>query len=180
MAIGRVLFDVLSYKRLWKYTPPPPPPKKNAQFDVDIQWRTLKSSSFDKMTCVLSKSDKIDRTGANFGFVLWKWCRPSCSGRILLSIENRNRETILVKIMCELLKYPPTIKWWRCFCVQLQVNNIENTETSLSLYFWTYLNNLHTILTRIVSEFRFFHSKSKFDHCSSIGIVFKVRNQTWR
>ncbi len=36
--------------------------------------------------------------------------------------------------------------------------------------------NLHTILTRIVSQFRFC-SKSKFNHCSLIGIVFKVRNQ---
>ncbi len=41
------------------------------------------------------------------------------------------------------------------FCVQIWVQSIEYTKTLLSLYFLPF-NNLHTVLKRIVSQFRIF------------------------
>ncbi len=46
----------------------------------------------------------------------------------------------------------------------------KNIATPLFLNFFY---NLHTILTRIFSQFFIFYSKSKFDHCGSMGIIFK-------
>ncbi len=45
--------------------------------------------------------------------------------------------------------------------------------------FLTNFNNSHTIVTRIVSRISVFYSTSKSDNCSSIGVVFKVRNHNW-
>jgi hypothetical protein len=62
------------------------------------------------------------------------------------------------------------------FCLLNVVKlKIVHKKTASSLFLADF-NNLHTILSRIVS-ISFFYSKLKSDHYCSIGIVFKVQNQ---
>ncbi len=180
MAVARMLFDILSYERAVKIRPPqkndtmshPPCSVLARKFNVAHKNRHL--LSYDSPILILKTvSDLWDNSRQDdmriieirqklieqepiFGFELWKRCQPSCSGlsKILdikskLWDNSRWNDVQIVKI-CQ------KIKWWRCFCVRLWVHNIEYTKTLLSLYFWTNFTNLHTLLTRIVSQFRFF------------------------
>ncbi len=126
MAVGRVLFDVPTHKRLWKYGPPP---KKVTRWIIHTAqfWRG-NSMTHTKIIAVWAMVVR---------FLFWN------RSRFVRQFSPK---------WCANCWNPPKNKG---MCTTFSSQHWVH-KTSLSLYFLKNFNNLRTILTRIVSQFWFF------------------------
>ncbi len=92
-------------------------------------------------------------------------------------IQIRNCETILVKMVCELLKSVKKKRRQHCFCVLNAVHSKLYTKNIAILYFWWILT-IRTPIDENCFTIWIFYSKSKSEKCRSNGVAFKVSNQT--
>ncbi len=69
-------------------------------------------------------------------------------------------------------------KGWRCFlCTTFSPHQWVH-KTSVSLYFWTNFNYLHTILTRIISQFPFFIQNPNLTTAAWLALFSKYKTKT--
>jgi hypothetical protein len=108
---------------------------------------------------------KMDRTGANFNAVLWKRRLSSCSGQILILNKSRNSETILVKMVYELLKSAKKIKRRRSFLC-----------TTFSIQHWVQKKHCYWKRYKYVSRLRFIETAIQFIN----SVVHTYTLWTWR